>query len=73
MIIIIYYLNKLNNIEYYSINDSNTMLRKAYSKIWVPVMGRILSLFTILIEGKQPDKLPTYDIDKDLNKDEDRN
>ncbi len=41
------------------------MLKLAYKKIWVPVLGRILSRFIPLFEGKEPDKLPTYDIDSD--------
>tara|TARA_Y100001968_G_C19413236_1_gene747532 strand:- start:266 stop:400 length:135 start_codon:yes stop_codon:yes gene_type:complete len=44
------------------------MLRKAYKTFWVPVMGRILSSFIPLIEGKSPNNLPTYDIDGDKQK-----
>tara|TARA_B100001250_G_C19344029_1_gene590321 strand:+ start:473 stop:628 length:156 start_codon:yes stop_codon:yes gene_type:complete len=43
------------------------ILKSAYKKIWVPVMGRILSILIPLIEGKAPNKLPTYDIDGDQN------
>ncbi len=39
------------------------MLKKAYKKIWVPVMGRLLSKFIPLIEGSKPKIKPTYDID----------
>ena len=39
------------------------MLKIAYKRIWVPVMGRILSKLIPLLEGKSPNKLPTYDID----------
>ncbi len=39
------------------------MLKTAYKKFWVPVMGRLLSKFIPLLEGKPPNKLPTYDID----------
>ena len=39
------------------------MLKSAYKNFWVPVMGRMLSKLIPLIEGKKPDKLPTYDID----------
>ena len=41
------------------------MLKNAYKKIWVPVMGRLLSILIPLLEGKVPSKLPTYDIDGD--------
>ena len=41
------------------------MLKIAYKKLWVPVMGRIISRLIPLFEGKAPDKLPTYDIDGD--------
>ena len=39
------------------------MLKTAYKRFWVPVMGRILSILIPLLEGKSPKKLPTYDID----------
>ncbi len=45
------------------------MLKSAYKKIWVPIMGRALSILIPLIEGKSPSKLPTYDIDGDHRKD----
>ena len=45
----------------------NKILRKAYAILWVPVMGRFLSKLIPILEGKPPDKPPTYDIDK-LNK-----
>tara|TARA_Y100001968_G_scaffold187672_1_gene172059 strand:+ start:3021 stop:3164 length:144 start_codon:yes stop_codon:yes gene_type:complete len=41
------------------------MLKNAYSKVWVPVMGRLISKLIPLIEGKVPEKKPTYDIDVD--------
>ena len=41
------------------------MLKVAYKKFWVPVMGRIISRLIPMIEGKRPNKLPTYDIDGD--------
>ena len=44
------------------------MLKSAYKKIWVPVMGRLISSLIPILEGKKPDKLPTYDIDGDKNK-----
>ncbi len=39
------------------------MLKKAYKNFWVPIMGRILSNFIPMLEGRPPDKKPTYDID----------
>ncbi len=39
------------------------MLKSVYKKLWVPVMGRLVSLFIPLIEGKQALKTPSYDID----------
>ena len=42
-----------------------TMLKSAYKKFWVPVMGRLLSSFIPLIEGKKSNEVPTYDIDGD--------
>ena len=41
------------------------MLKTAYKRFWVPVMGRILSILIPLLEGKSPKQLPTYDIDGD--------
>ena len=46
------------------------MLKKLYSKFWVPVMGRLLSRLIPLLEGKSPKELPTYDIDGDKKKEE---
>ena len=43
----------------------NKILKKAYSRFWVPVMGRFVSKLIPLIEGKAPTKAPTYDIDGD--------
>ncbi len=45
------------------------MLKIAYKRFWVPVMGRIISRFIPLLEGKAPDKIPNYDIDGDKKKD----
>ena len=39
------------------------ILRNAYKNFWVPVMGRFISGFIPLIEGKTPKNNPTYDID----------
>tara|TARA_Y100001968_G_C18705794_1_gene413425 strand:+ start:118 stop:264 length:147 start_codon:yes stop_codon:yes gene_type:complete len=41
------------------------MLKNAYKNLWVPVMGRLISTLIPLIEGKSPNKKPTYDIDGD--------
>ena len=46
----------------------NKLLKKAYTRVWVPVMGRLLSKFITVIEGKAPEKTPTYDIDGDKSK-----
>ena len=42
----------------------NKMLKNAYAKFWVPVMGRFISKLIPLLEGKAPEKPPTYDIDR---------
>ena len=39
------------------------MLKSAYKRFWVPVMGRLLSKLIPLLEGKPATELPTYDID----------
>jgi len=41
------------------------MLKSLYKKFWVPVMGRLLSRFIPLLEGKPPNDLPSFDIDGD--------
>ena len=41
------------------------ILKNAYTKIWVPIMGRFISNLIPLLEGKPPEKQPTYDIDGD--------
>ncbi|WP_187152559.1 hypothetical protein [Prochlorococcus marinus] len=41
------------------------MLKSAYKNFWVPVMGRLTSKLIPFLEGKEPDKHPTYDIDGD--------
>ena len=46
----------------------NKILKNAYSRFWVPVMGRFLSKFIPLLEGKPPIRKPTYDIDGDKYK-----
>tara|TARA_Y100001968_G_scaffold16577_1_gene13179 strand:- start:174 stop:317 length:144 start_codon:yes stop_codon:yes gene_type:complete len=43
----------------------NKLLKKAYAKIWVPVMGRVVSVLIPLFEGKTPVKRPSYDIDSE--------
>tara|TARA_B100000965_G_scaffold286232_1_gene244078 strand:- start:820 stop:963 length:144 start_codon:yes stop_codon:yes gene_type:complete len=44
------------------------LLKNSYEKFWVPIMGRFISKFIPLLEGKAPDKKPTYDIDGDKYK-----
>ena len=44
------------------------ILKSAYKSFWVPVMGRFVSKLIPLIEGKAPQKSPTYDIDGDKYK-----
>ena len=39
------------------------MLEKAYKNFWVPVIGRVLAYFIPILEGGEPKKKPTYDID----------
>ena len=41
------------------------MLKTAYKRFWVPVMGRIISRLIPLFEGKAPEQIPTFDIDGD--------
>ena len=43
----------------------NKILKNAYKNFWVPVMGRFISAFIPLLEGKETEKIPTYDIDGD--------
>ena len=44
------------------------LLNNAYIRFWVPFMGRLVSKMIPLIEGKPPEKKPTYDLDSDKNK-----
>ena len=39
------------------------LLKNAYTRFWVPVMGRFISILIPLFEGKAPEQKPTYDID----------
>ena len=41
----------------------NKILKNAYTRFWVPVMGWLISKLIPLLEGKPPEKTPTYDID----------
>ena len=43
----------------------NNILKNAYKRFWVPVMGRLVSKLIPLLEGRPPEKPPTYDIDGD--------
>ena len=38
------------------------LLKNVYIHYWVPFMGRIISIFIPLIEGKKPERKPTYDL-----------
>ncbi|WP_269610267.1 hypothetical protein [Prochlorococcus marinus] len=44
------------------------MLKSAYKRFWVPVMGRFITRLIPLLEGKPALEKPTYDIDGDLKK-----
>ncbi len=44
------------------------ILKNFYTRFWVPVMGRLVAKFIPFLEGKKPEKLPTYDIDGDKRK-----
>tara|TARA_Y100001968_G_scaffold321792_1_gene356807 strand:- start:349 stop:492 length:144 start_codon:yes stop_codon:yes gene_type:complete len=41
------------------------MLKGLYKRVWVPFFGRLLAKFIPFLEGKPPQKIPTYDIDGD--------
>tara|TARA_Y100000766_G_C18659566_1_gene484463 strand:- start:224 stop:376 length:153 start_codon:yes stop_codon:yes gene_type:complete len=41
----------------------SNILKNAYTKFWVPVMGRFISKLIPILEGKPPEKPPTFDID----------
>ena len=41
------------------------LMKKLYTKIWVPFFGRILNYFAPLIEGKKIQEKPTYKMDND--------
>ena len=41
------------------------ILKSAYKRIWVPVMGRLLAKLIPFLEGKPPNELPTYNFDAD--------
>tara|TARA_B100000579_G_C22187956_1_gene557163 strand:- start:358 stop:501 length:144 start_codon:yes stop_codon:yes gene_type:complete len=46
----------------------NELLKKAYSRFWVPVLGRFISKLIPFFEGKAPEEKPTFDIDGDKSK-----
>ena len=46
----------------------NKLLKYAYTRFWVPVMGRFVSKMIPFLEGKAPEKPPTYDIDGNNSK-----
>ncbi len=39
------------------------VLKNAYKRFWVPVMGRLISKLIPFFEGAPPEKSPTFDID----------
>ena len=52
-----------NEIQPYNHSEAAYILKNAYKTFWVPVMGRFISGLIPLLEGKAPEKNPTYDID----------
>jgi len=44
------------------------MLKKAYKHLWVPIMGRILTVFIPVLEGRAAKEKPSYDIDAEKKK-----
>ena len=41
---------------------NSNLLKDLYENLWVPILGRILNLFTALIEGSRPTNRNTYDL-----------
>ena len=56
---------RISNYLYNLKIKMNKILKDAYTKFWVPVMGRFVSKLIPWLEGKPPEKPPTYDIDGD--------
>ncbi len=48
-------------------DPSKNPLKRIYEELWVPIFGRILYLFSAMIEGKTPKEKQTYDL-RDLKK-----
>ena len=44
------------------------LLKKLYENIWVPILGRFISIFIPLIEGKKTIIKPTYNLKHNRNK-----
>ena len=42
------------------------LLSFLYERFWVPFFGRILMVFSRVIEGKVPREKPTYDLTKKI-------
>ena len=62
-------VNKIiNGLYIFFLIKMNKFLKNAYTKFWVPVMGRFVTKLIPLLEGKVPEKTPTYDIDGDKYK-----
>ena len=45
----------------------NFILKICYENFWVPIFGRLLSVFIKFIEGKKPDNKSTYDLHSNKN------
>jgi len=45
------------------LNDSRkNPLKRSYEDLWVPIFGRILRLFSSIIEGEAPNEKQTYNL-----------
>lgn len=43
-------------------NPSRNPLKKIYEEFWVPVFGRLVNRFVVLIEGERSQVKPTYNL-----------
>ena len=41
------------------------LMRDLYKRLWMPLFGRLLSIFVPLIEGKQSEQKSSYKFKKD--------
>jgi len=46
----------------------NNFLKACYERLWVPIFGRMLMVFTKVIEGEKPTQKPTYDLREGKNR-----